>query len=162
MIVPDKAGGWIHDYICPEHWEALSYVDGAHHCPQGHDVEGEKYDAAWCMYEHRRLADYAADSAAKGETTGIPILLDYAAKYAHYQHNAEAWMLTGHVMAQALTEAVWGQPITSAAKLLRPRLTPDEWQTVEHDLLCPLLETLQSAQNILVNERQKPHSNYNA
>jgi oligo-alginate lyase len=170
LRVPDQAGGWIHDYVCLDHWEALEHRENAHWCPQGHPVSGEKIDAAWRMYEHRRLADTAADAGVLFALTNDAtyaqiaheILRQYAERYAHYVHAAQDWMLKGHVMQQALTEALWGVPVGQAARLIREFVTPQEWAFLRDGLLLPLAQTLHDAQNILIHERQKPHSNYNA
>ena len=73
--IPVEAGGWIHNYICPEHWLPLEY-DGqmpqTHICPAGHACQGEKYDAAWRVWRHRQLSDLAREAALAFVVLDLP------------------------------------------------------------------------------------------
>ena len=122
--VPTLAGGWVHDYACPEHWCALTFDPASpfvHRCPHGETRTGEKLDAAWRVLEHRRIANAARDLALIFALTdehtyanaACEILMQYAHLYANYTgaDTAPAWMLKGRAFQQALTEAIWAVPI---------------------------------------------------
>ena len=72
--IPPEAGGWIHNYICPQHWHPLIFdgnLPDQHGCPAGHLCTGEKYDAAWRVWRHRQLADWAREAASAFVVLGL-------------------------------------------------------------------------------------------
>ena len=174
---PALAGGWVHDYACPEHWCALAFDPASpfvHCCPHGETRTGgvAKLDAAWRVLEHRRLANAARDLALIFALTdehtyanaACEILIQYARLYANYAgaEAAPAWMLKGRVFQQALTEAIWAVPIAQAYDLIRISLYEEQNTQIVNALLRPIVGTLTIAQDDLVNQQKKLKSNYNA
>ena len=171
--VPASAGGWVHDFVCPPHWNALTFdphSPHAHRCLCGETHTGEKLDAGWRVLEHRRIAAAARDLALIFTLTDEPlyadaareILAQYARQYNQYAgaDDARAWMLKGRVFNQALTEAIWTIPIAHAYDLIRDALSPQEDAHIVGGLLQPIVATLTRAQD---NEfAHNPKSNYNA
>ncbi len=171
VSVPAQAGGWMHDAVCQEHWNALRYdVDSprAHLCPEGELREGPREDGAWLVIRHRQLAALARDAALIASVTGkrAPaetsqrILDAYSDRYAGFDGAREARpeMLTGHAFQQALTEAIWAVPLAYAHRLLGPRPGADRVAT---DLLRPIATTLIAAQDRLLGAG-RARSNYHA
>ncbi|MBM3127700.1 MAG: alginate lyase family protein [Chloroflexi bacterium] len=173
---PTLAGGWVHDYACPDHWGALAFdpaTPHAHRCPVGGETRaGEKLDAAWRVIEHRRLANAARDLAlvfaltddrAYADAAGA-ILTQYAQRYSNYTgaDAAPAWMLKGRAFQQALTEAIWAVPIAQTFDLIRATLTPEQETLIVNAFLRPLIGTLAVAQDDLVQQQNRLTSNYNA
>lgn len=172
--VPAEAGGWIHNYICPEHWQPLVY-DGSlpdrHVCPEGHVCSGEKYDAAWRVWRHRQIADFAREAALAYVVLGIEdgrvsaesILTQYADFYTQLdgKADAEAWMLQGHAFNQALTEALWAIPLIHAYDLIADTLTDAQRSRLTRDLWQPLANVMAVAQDKLIAQ-DHIESNYMA
>lgn len=161
--IPMEAGGWIHNYICPEHWEPLIYDDNLpdqHHCPAGHECTGEKFDAAWRVWRHRQMADLAREGALAyavlglddGRETAVAILTRYANFYTQFDglSDAEPWMLKGHAFNQALTEALWAIPMIHAYDLVDDTLTKAQKEQFGQDLWGPLTAVMVSAQDKLI------------
>ena len=173
-LIPMEAGGWIHNYVCPDHWQPLTYDGGLpdqHVCPAGHALTGEKYDAAWRVWRHRQLADLAREAALtyvvlgleNGRETAVSILLQYADFYTQLdgQADAESWMLTGHAFNQALTEALWAVPLIHAYDLVADTLTEAQQTQLKRDLWQPLTAVMTRAQDILI-AKDNIKSNYMA
>lgn len=161
--IPAEAGGWIHNYVCSEHWLPLSY-DGdsptAHVCPAGHICTGEKLDAAWRVWRHRQLTDLAREAGLTfvvlgdeaGRETAVSILTQYADFYTRFDglSDAEPWMLKGHAFNQALTEALWAVPLIHAYDLIADSLDEAEKARFEQDLWSPLTAVMTTAQDKLL------------
>ena len=171
--VPASAGGWVHDFVCPTHWSALTFDPHspyAHRCVCDETHTGEKLDAGWRVLEHRRIAAAARDLALIFALTDEPIYADaareilsqYARQYNQFAgaDDARPWMLKGRVFNQALTEAIWTIPIAHAYDLIRGALSPQEDARIVGGLLQPIVATLTRAHD---NEfAYNPKSNYNA
>ncbi len=173
--VPVQAGGWIHDYVCPEHWCALTFDSSSpyvHRCPSGETHTGNKLDAAWRVVEHRRIATAARDLGlvfalsddSKYADAASEILLQYASAYCSYTGASDThdWMLKGRAFNQALTEAIWAVPIIHMYDLIRTKLAPERGAQIVGGLLRPIANTLMSAQYDLVYRQKNLKSNYNA
>jgi len=173
--VPTRAGGWIHDYVCPDHWNALAFDPDSpqmHRCLFGEMRAGEKPDAAWRVAEHRRIANVARDLALVYALTddcqyadaACEILMQYARAYRNYAGASDAreWMLRGRVFNQALTEALWAVPIIHSYDLIRRSLAQEQDAKIVERLLRPLGETMTIAQDELVYRQKNLKSNYNA
>ncbi|HSH81594.1 MAG TPA: heparinase II/III family protein [Herpetosiphonaceae bacterium] len=173
--IPKQAGGWLHDFVCPEHWDALIFDPASprvHRCRHGEIRSDERIDAAWHAVYHRFVAAQARDlalvAAVAGDTAAAAaarrILLDYARRYAEYAGDREArpWMLAGRAFNQALTEALWAVPLAQSYDLLRPTLSSDDARMIDQGLLRPVAATLAAAQDDLVGRQGKLRSNYNA
>ena len=171
--VPALAGGWVHDYVCPEHWCALTFDPASphtHRCPFGETRVGEKLDAAWRVLEHRRIASIARDLALAYTITNArayayaarDILVQYAHNYSRYAggNDARGWMLKGRVFNQSLTEALWAIPIAHAYDLIRATLSPAQDALIADDLLRPIAATLTRAHQDELG--YNPRSNHNA
>jgi hypothetical protein len=169
--VPEEAGGWMHDAVCQEHWDALRYdvnSPRAHLCPEGELRQGHREDGAWLVLRHRQVAALARDAALVASVTGetapaeiaIRILDEYADRYAGFDgaRDARPDMLTGHAFQQALTEAVWAVPLAYAHRLLGPR---PQAERIAAELLLPIAATLMAAQDRLV-AGGRLRSNFNA
>jgi hypothetical protein len=174
VLVPAEAGGWIHNYICPDHWQPLVYdgnLPDVHACPEGHVCSGEKYDAAWRVWRHRQIADLAREAALAyvvlgfedGRVSAESILLQYADFYTQLdgKADAEAWMLQGHAFNQALTEALWAIPLIHAYDLIAETLTVNQRSRLARDLWQPLAAIMVTAQDKLIAQNHI-ESNYMA
>lgn len=172
--IPEEAGGWIHNYVCPDHWHPLVYdgdMANVHRCPEGHTCAGEKYDAAWRVWRHRQIADLAREAALAyvvlgyeaGRKTAVSILTQYANFYTQLDghSDAEAWMLTGHAFNQALTEALWAIPLIQAYDCVADSLTDAQKERFFDDLWQPLTNVMAKAQDKLIAQ-DKIKSNYMA
>jgi len=172
--VPVEAGGWIHNYVCPDHWHPLTYdgnLPDQHMCPAGHALVGEKYDAAWRVWRHRQIANLAREAGLayvvlgldSGRETAVSILNQYADFYTRLdgQADAESWMLTGHAFNQALTEALWAVPLIHAYDLVADTLTKGKQSRLLRDLWQPLTAVMTRAQDILI-AKDNVKSNYMA
>lgn len=165
--IPHEAGGWIHNYVCAEHWLPLTYDANSpdlHACPAGHAFMGEKYDAAWRVWRHRQISDLAREAALAyvvlgleaGRQTAISILTQYADFYTQFdaQADAESWMLQGHAFNQALTEALWAVPLIHAYDLTADSLDDSLRERLVRDLWQPLVAVMTRAQDkLIVQER---------
>ncbi len=173
--VPQLAGGWIHNYVCPEHWVALSFDSAspyAHLCPFGEMRTGNEFNAAWRVAEHRRIANTSRDLGLvfAMSDNGIyaeaarEILLQYANNYHNYSGGVDSrsWMLKGRVFNQVLTEALWAVPIVHAYDLVRATFTPEQNSQMIETLLRPISQTMTTAQDHLVYSQKNLKSNYNA
>ena len=173
--IPTAAGGWMHQFVCPETWSALIFdpdSPSAHRSPEGRVYTGATFDAAWRVLRHRQIGALArdmalmyavSDDAAYAHAT-TDILHHYATWYEHFDgaENAQPWMLKGRTFHQALTEALWAVPIVQSYDLIHAVLEPDQSAHLVEKLLRPMATTLAAAQERLVFEQQKVHSNYNA
>ena len=170
--IPDSAGGWIHNYICPTHWLPLTYRSDSpqeHECPAGHTLTGERYDAAWRVWRHREIADLARDAALLHRVDGqaahgqvaVTILEQYAAFYDQFrgQADAEPWMVKGHAFNQALTEALWAVPLIHAYDLMQDELTSSQRRRLVQRLWRPLARVMLAAQEKLTAQ-ERIESNY--
>ncbi|MFK7801309.1 MAG: heparinase II/III family protein [Anaerolineae bacterium] len=174
QTVPEEAGGWIHNYICLDHWLPITF-DGAtlgvHHCPAGHLCEGEKLDAAWRVWRHRQITDLARDAGFAYQVRGseicrqavLSILLQYADFYTKFDglSDAEPWMLKGHAFNQALTEGLWAVPLIQAYDCITETLTAEQNQRIQNELWKPLQRVMEQAQDKLIAQ-DKVSSNYMA
>src|SRR3981189_2203915 len=95
LSVPTEAGGWMHDFVCQEHWNALRYDVNSPHghlCPEGELRRGDREDGGWLVTRHRERAAPARDAAAVASVTGDPasagtasrILNEYADRYSGF------------------------------------------------------------------------------
>jgi hypothetical protein len=172
---PTLAGGWMHDYACPAHWCALAFDPAsphAHRCPVGGETrEGEKLDAAWRVLEHFRIANAMRDLALVYALTeerayaeeARNLLSQYARAYSTYAgaESAPTWMLKGRAFQQALTEAIWAVRIAQTYDLVHATLVEQDTRII-NALLRPMVGTLITAQDELVQQQKKLKSNYNA
>lgn len=172
--IPAEAGGWIHNYICPQHWHPLIFdgnLPDQHGCPEGHVCTGEKFDAAWRVWRHRQLADWAREAALAfvvldleaGREMARSILTQYADFYTQFdgQSDAESWMLKGHAFNQALTEALWAIPLIHAYDLVADSLSDGERKRFADELWAPLTTVMTRAQDKLIAQNNIK-SNYMA
>lgn len=173
--LPTQAGGWMHQYVCPEHWGYLLYDPNSStefRCPHGETFTGEPFAGGWRVLRHRQAGAMARDLgllyalAGNGRYAAEArhILEHYARFYPRFEGDASAqpWMLKGRAFHQALTEAIWAVPIAQAYDLIRPALAPDDKANLINGLLRPIVETLVAAQDELVFNQNKLTSNYNA
>lgn len=174
QTVPHEAGGWIHNYICQEHWLPIVFdgsTPGLHHCPAGHVVEGEKMDGAWRVWRHRQITDLARDAGFAYQVTGseichqlvVTVLDQYADFYTKFDglSDAEPWMLKGHAFNQALTEGLWAVPLIQAYDCVQETLTETQKGELCANLWGPLRQVMEQAQDKLI-AKGEPHHNYMA
>lgn len=175
LTVPTQPGGWMHQFICPTHWEPLLYTatpaKGGYRCPCGHTLSSPEIHAAWLALRHRELADAARDLAlaarlfdnAQFAEAAWEILTTYAALYEAFAAGREAqpWMLTGKAFHQALTESLWAVPIVYAFDWVAPMVSEAERAHVRDTLLRPIATTLATAHAQLI-EQNRVESNYTA
>ncbi|PFG19594.1 heparinase II/III domain-containing protein [Serinibacter salmoneus] len=168
IAVPDRAGGWWHDYVCPTHdTELTGPADAGHGCTRGCVVVGDRYDAAWRTLQHQAAARELRRLARTGDSAdrqaALEILDEIARVYATvvgpgWNESAEAWMLRGRMFAQALTEAQWAVLVADAVLLVDPEHT----RPGVADLLAGLAETFEDAYHVLVDQRDDERNNYTA
>ncbi|MFI7061933.1 heparinase II/III family protein [Kribbella sp. NPDC050124] len=129
---PTERGGWWHEYVCPAHGVELEHVgfetgefpaDGVP-CAHGCRVDTEAVRGAWRVLAHhwwaRRIRLLSYDGG------GAELLTSYARLYleltkAGEHEQAQGWMQRGRLFHQALTDAVWGVPISHAIANLAGR-----------------------------------------
>lgn len=173
--IPTAAGGWLHQFVCPESWSALIFdptSPATHRSPEGRVYTGATFDAAWRVLRHRQIGALARDLALMYAMSdddayaraAAAILHHYAEWYEHFDGaaNAQPWMLKGRTFHQALTEALWAVPIVQAYDLIQSTLAADQATHLVQKLLRPMVATLATAQDHLLFEQHKVHSNYNA
>lgn len=140
--IPDRRGGWWHEYVCPVHGTQLlpPVLEGEFPCPHGCTLTGEPYAGAWAVLAHqaaarslRSLAVAAPTDPAAGDAC-LAGLLRYAALYRELavgpRADAQGWMLAGKLFQQALTEAIWGTSIALAVQTLVGSVPPDRLRPV--------------------------------
>lgn len=170
---PALAGGWMHEYVCPEHGVPLAFDPASpaqHRCPRGEACRGPAFDGAWRALRHRQIASVARDVALVYAATGegaysraaCGILSDYARRYGSYAGSADAqpWMLKGRAFHQALSEALWAVPLAQSFDLARAALAPAEAESLVAHLLRPVAATLAAAHD--QEAQARPGSNYTA
>lgn len=171
-LVPQAPGGWWHDYVCPTHdIELIHSPVGSHDCPRGCSVTGEKVDAAALVLDHqgaartvRLLAHRAVRTESRDDRSlANAMLAEYAEVYATavasgWSGASEPWMLRGKLFAQALTEAQWAVQVADAVVVLGA----DDLAPGVQTMLRSLLETVDDARTVLVDERDDARSNYTA
>jgi hypothetical protein len=127
-LIPDRPGGWWHEYVCPAHGVELQPAGGeVHRCPYGCRLSGEPYDGAWAALAHqaaalrlRELAVAARSGDRDAAETAIQGLDRYATLYAGRAApaGAQPWMLPGRMFQQALSEAIWATSLAHAVQTL--------------------------------------------
>lgn len=155
LHIPDRAGGWWHEYVCPVHGlELLPAHNDSFPCPYGCVLTGEPYSGAWAVLAHQAAALSLRRLAAAGEAdrdTAIDGLLRYADLYRRLgsatHPDAQPWMLSGRLFQQALTEAIWGTSIAHAVQTLAA--------VVDHKRLQPILELLRNVREGARESRQR-------
>ncbi|TVY07774.1 heparinase II/III domain-containing protein [Paenibacillus cremeus] len=177
--IPVEPGGWWHQYVCPEHHSELLFDPHENDasvftCPHGCKLEGEPYRGAWLVFKHQAMARRALEAAVVYAATkelryaewSRSILERYAQQFPLYpvHPDSQPWMLRGRAFHQALTEASWATTLMRAYLLLRDEGVFDKSGLDEPFRLffSMLEESVAQAREILVEERQKPESNYTA
>ncbi|MGV8896081.1 MAG: heparinase II/III domain-containing protein [Rhodoglobus sp.] len=174
-VVPQRPGGWWHDYVCDTHGLELGARDGDEYlCSYGCRLTGEKVEAAWLALEHQALARaarvaahrYRLNGSAADRERAITLLVDYAELYDAisadgWSSQSESWMLRGKLFAQALSEAQWAVGIADAVIALGPLPELLESSSLTR-MLAGLAETLTESRGILVDDRSDQRSNYTA
>lgn len=175
LEIPAQAGGWWHQYVCPEHQLPLIFdltSPTRHSCPEGDSYQGKSNDAGFRVFAHRHYSALARDAAflylvtSKQHyfETSFEVLSHYATLYRQFDggNDSQDWMLAGKAFSQALTEAVWAVPLAQAFEALRPVLDPPQANRLASCLLMPVAEMLARAHDELVFTQGKLKSNYNA
>lgn len=173
--VPQQAGGWWHDYVCPTHGVELSGRDGEEHlCRYGCRLLGDRFEGAWLALEHQELAREARVAARRFRDHGEPydreraceIVVSYAELYREiadqgWSARSESWMLRGKLFAQALSEAQWAVGIADAVITLGPVPELTDTPALRH-MLDGLASTISESRRILVVDRNDQRNNYTA
>jgi hypothetical protein len=178
LDIPDRRGGWWHDYVCPAHGTQLlpPLTGGGFPCPHGCTLTGEPYAGAWAVLAHqavarelRRLAvdvrdgaDLAARAAAADSAVaGLSRCAELYRRLAtELRTDARPWMLAGRLFQQALTEAIWGTSIALAVQTLAGTV-PTERLRPAAELLTALRDGAHEARDTLV-DRNDFRNNYTA
>lgn len=186
LEIPDRRGGWWHEYVCPAHGtELMPALDGVFACPHGCMLTGEPYAGAWAVLAHQRaaralrrlaviaragkLADQAStcgDLATRAEAADAAVagLARYSELYrrlaTEIRADAQPWMLAGKLFQQALTEAIWGTSIALAVQTLAG-VVPVERLRAAAELLRSLRAGAHGARAVLL-ERDDFANNYTA
>jgi hypothetical protein len=172
LDIPDRPGGWWHEYVCPTHGvELLPARDGGFPCGYGCVWQGEPYSGAWAVLAHqaaarslRRLAVAARAGDREAADASVAGLTRYAKLYerlATGKHpDAQGWMLSGRLFQQALTEAIWGTSLAHAVQTLAGEVDHEQLKPAA-DLLRALREAARGAREVLV-DRDDFRNNYTA
>jgi hypothetical protein len=178
LHIPDRRGGWWHEYVCPAHGtQLLPSLDGVFPCPHGCTLTGEPYAGAWAVLAHqaaarslRSLAVTARDETlelagrAAAADAAVAGLCRYAELYrrlaGEIRADAQPWMLAGKLFQQALTEAIWGTSIALAVQTLAGVVPTERLQPVA-ELLRALRSEARRGRDVLV-ERDDFRNNYTA
>lgn len=174
-VIPQRPGGWWHDYVCPTHGTELVGNNGDDHlCSAGCRLSGDRYDGAFLALEHQSLAREARAAAHRFRRDGsdadrdraCELVLAYADLAARitaqgWSEKSEPWMLRGKLFAQALSEAQWAVGIADAIIALGP-LSALTGSARLREMLDGLAATISDARRILVVDRDDPRSNYTA
>ena len=168
LFVPTTKGEDGNGYRCPDHGDALTTIDPAHHeCPVDGHVYGpsntapELYKAILGAYNsilHRELSEEAFEMGVAYVISGntayaqraADILTSYADAYLGYTLNDKKGRTdsrqTARVLSQSLDEARWLIHIARATDLIRGSgtLSPTEQTIVAEELLQPSLDLLRS------------------
>ena len=170
--IPDRAGGWWHEYVCPTHGlELLAAAADGYPCAYGCLLTGEPYAGAWAVLAHqaaarslRRLAVAARAGQRDAGEAAIEGLTRYAALYERLatgaHPDAQGWMLTGRLFQQALTEAIWGTSLAHAVCTLAGSVD-DAALKPAAELLRALRAGAREARDVLVG-RDDFRNNYTA
>ncbi len=155
LAVPERPGGYYHDFICPEHGVELRFdphQPAKHHCPVDEArFEGEKFDNAWRWFVNHHLAEHALRLAVLWQAEGNDahretvrsILLGYAARYAFYATCDRTGQNPGVATYTTLDESVWSIPLAWAYSLIADTLSEPERATIVNQLFVPAAEHLQ-------------------
>ncbi len=145
---PFGAGGWSHDYVCPEDGARLSWREDHprdHLCRRcGKEWQGEKLDGNWRNNMHGRFVRAARDSALAAHLYGEPayaetsrhILGWYARHYREFPEGRGP-AGRGRVMSQSLSECSFLLAFMEAADLAFPFLSAEEQRAVETGVIEP-------------------------
>jgi hypothetical protein len=168
LFVPTTKGEDGNGYRCPDHGDALTTIDPAHHeCPVDGHVYGpsntapELYNQILGAYNsilHRELSEEAFEMGVayllSGDTAyaqrTADILTSYADAYLGYTLNDKKGRTnsrqTARVLSQSLDEARWLIHIARATDLIRGSgtLSSTEQTKVAEQLLQPSLDLLRS------------------
>jgi heparinase II/III-like protein len=168
LFVPSTKGEDGNGYRCPDHGDALTTIDPAHHeCPVDGYVYGptntaaELYNLILGAYNsilHRELSEEAFEMGVAYLLSGdmayaertADILTGYADVYLGYTLNDKKGRTdsrqTARVLSQSLDEARWLIRIARATDLIRGSgaLTAAEETAVAEQLLQPSLDLLRS------------------
>lgn len=175
LSIPEKAGGWVHQYVCPEHGLPLVFDFASpteHRCPRGDVWQGENFDSAFRVLVHRHYGALARDAAVLYQTTGedryftaaFEIISRYADLYERFNggDNSQPWMLSGKAFHQALTEAIWTVPLVYTFEIIRTELSSSQAEFLSNKLLKPIAHELTAAHEKLVFQQNNLDSNYTA
>lgn len=189
LEIPQRRGGWWHEYVCPAHGTELRPErDGVFPCPHGCLLTGEPYAGAWAVLAHQRAAralrrlavtaragtdgelgdqastcaDLATRAAAADEAVaGLSRYAELHRRLAsEIRADVQPWMLAGKLFQQALTEAIWGTSIALAVQTLAG-VVPVERLRPAAELLRSLRSGAHDARAVLL-ERDDFRNNYTA
>ncbi|MDR3637967.1 MAG: heparinase II/III family protein [Isosphaeraceae bacterium] len=153
--VPDRGGGWAHDYCCPNHACGLR-PEGprTHVCPIGGErFTGSPYDDDAVALEHLRIGDQLVVLGIVYQLTGDlryaererDLLMAYAARYTHYPLHGRCQgtaVDVGRVGAQTLDEAVWLVRVVQGADCIWETLGPGQRRHLEEKLFRPAIAVI--------------------
>ncbi len=155
VAVPEKPGGYYHDYFCPEHGVQLVFDPAAkaeHCCPvDGARYQGERYDAAWRWFANERLSQAALNAALlwrldEGNRSHLfrvtKILMGYAARYGLYRSDLQGRPNPGIATYTTLDESVWLLPLVRAFDMVRGALPDGKARDITNRLFAPAAEHL--------------------
>ena len=166
VTVPDKPGGYYHDYFCPQHGVQLVFDPNSpqgHRCPVGDETfRGEPFDSAWRWFVNDRLAQAALQFSIlwnlkklgndqwplPNETPQMisqrvkSILWDYATNYAAYKKFPPRTPNPGVATYTTLDESVWAIALAWSFDLIRAALSPSEQRSIVVAFLLPIAEHL--------------------
>ena len=150
LDIPEKGGGWSHNYIAPDSGRRLQYDRSSPHKhlepTSGKYYEGELLDAAWREITHKNNINLALNAALLYRLTddewyaefARSVIVRYAKSYHKYPPQGGPAGL-GRITAQALGEAVWLISACSTFDLLHgsPVMSDKDEKHITNKLLIP-------------------------
>ncbi|HIT77056.1 MAG TPA: heparinase II/III family protein [Candidatus Avipropionibacterium avicola] len=172
VAFPRERGGWWHEYVCAIHGTELLHegltggrfpTDGVR-CPHGCRWDTPAVRGAWVVLAHQAYATRLVELAESDDTDAHDEAATVLTAYAQFRaglpsghDGAQAWMTSGRLFHQALTEAIWAVRIATAAWALRGRGRELEPQV--DGLLRDLADDARRSRDLLVTQG-KSRSNY--
>jgi len=143
------AGGWGHEYYCPDHVVQLAFDPESphdHRCPVGGEIHrGEAFDGGWRGAWNGRVLDGLVSGSQVWLATGDRRYLDHVATilrdYAHRYPDLPPYgkhVGHGRVTGQSLEEAVWAIGIARTVDAVSDDLHPADRELVRTGLLVEL------------------------
>lgn len=147
--VTDRPSGWGHNYFCPDHGDALEFIEtqpDRHRCAAfDHHLTGPQYDSGWAYVRNLRLQEHLTASAVSACVTGSPadtdravrLLTELARVYPDLPLHGEK-VGQAKLMHQSLEEAVAATSLARSYAMVEPSMTREQQDLLADSLFRPL------------------------